>query len=157
MQISLAAFLAVFSILALIGAGMDLRKQIIPNWLNLTILVTGLIAVPLVFGWAILLWGLLHFVAALAIGVALFAVGVWGGGDAKFFAVCALWIPAWQTVAYLVGLALAGLLLLIAWYFWSRARSTKLTAKSPLPYGVAIALGGIFAIVSNPLLGVWPA
>lgn len=157
MEIMPTAYLAVFSLLALAGAWMDLRKQIIPNGLNAAILAIGLVAVPLVFGWPELLWGLLHFTIALLVGMVLFTIGVWGGGDAKFFAVCALWIPAFHTVAYLTGLGIAGLFLLLAWVIWAKARGKEISRKSPLPYGVAIGLGGIFAVVSLPAMGLWPA
>lgn len=151
-----AAYLAVFCLLALAGAWTDLRKQIIPNGLNLVVLVVGLVAVPVMFGGMGLAWGLAHFAAALVVGIGLFAIGAWGGGDAKFFAVCALWIPIQHTVAYLVGLGIAGLLLIVAWLVWAKLSGKPVSRKSPLPYGVAIALGGIFAVVSVPALGFWP-
>lgn len=156
MEILPAAYLAVFSLLALAGAWMDVRKLIIPNELNAAIFALGLVAVPIVLGGSILLWGLVHFAIALLVGIGLFALGAWGGGDAKFFAACAVWIPAWHTVAYLVGLGLAGLLLILGWFIWAKARGVPISRKSPLPYGVAIALGGIFAVISLPAIGIWP-
>lgn len=152
----LAAFLAVFTLLALAGGLMDLRKQIITNRLNAAILIIGLVAVPIVFGWSVLLWCLVHFAIALVVGIALFALGMWGGGDAKFFAACAIWFPVSQIAAYLIGLGLAGLVLLLTYLIVGVARGKKLSRKSPLPYGVAIAAGAIFAQISNPLIGIWP-
>lgn len=157
MEIVPAVYLAAFSLLALAGAWTDLRTHVISNGLNLAILVLGLVLVPLAFGWMTLVWGLAHFAAALLVGIALFAIGAWGGGDAKFFAACALWIPIQHTAAYLVGLGIAGLFLILGWVIWSKARGQPMSRKSPLPYGVAIAVGGIFAVVSLPMLGIWPA
>lgn len=157
MDVLPAAYLAAFILLALAGAWTDLRTKVISNRLNLAILATGLVLVPLVFGWMALVWGLAHFAAALVAGVALFAIGAWGGGDAKFFAACALWIPIQHTAAYLVGLGIAGLFLILGWVIWARSKGEPVSRKSPLPYGVAIALGGIFAVVSLPMLGIWPA
>ena len=156
MEILPAAYLAVFTLLALAGAWTDLRRQVIPNALNLAIVVIGLVAVPLMLGWMGLVWGLAHFAAALVVGIGLFAIGAWGGGDAKFFAACALWIPIQQTIAYLVGLGIAGLFLILGWIIWAKLKGLPMSRKSPLPYGVAIAFGGIFAVVSLPALGFWP-
>ena len=156
MEVLPTAYLAVFTLLALVGAWTDLRQQIIPNWLNIAILVIGLLAVPLTLGWVALGWGLVHFAAALAVGIGLFAIGAWGGGDAKFFAACAIWIPVQQTIAYLVGLGIAGLFLILGWIVWAKVRRIPVSRKSPLPYGVAIAFGSIFAVVSLPALGFWP-
>ena len=157
MELLPAVYLAAFSLLALAGAWTDLRTHVISNGLNLVILALGIVLVPLAFGWMALVWGLVHFAAALLVGIALFAIGAWGGGDAKFFAACAVWIPIQHTAAYLVGLGIAGLFLILGWLIWAKARGKPVSRKSPLPYGVAIAVGGIFAIVSLPALEIWPA
>ena len=65
MELLPAAYLAAFTLLALAGAWTDLRRQVIPNALNIAILCAGLIAVPFVLGWMALVWGLAHFAAAL--------------------------------------------------------------------------------------------
>ena len=157
MEILPAVYLAAFSLLALAGAWTDLRTHLISNGLNMVVLAVGIVLVPLAFGWMALVWGLAHFAAALLVGIALFAIGAWGGGDAKFFAACAVWIPIQHTAAFLVGLGIAGLFLIVGWLFWAKLRGQAISRKSPLPYGVAIAVGGIFAVVSHPAMGIWPA
>jgi prepilin peptidase CpaA len=110
-------------------------------------------------------WQLLFGAIVLAVTFGLFAIGVFGGGDAKMLSVAALWLGFEQLPALLVLITLAGGLLTIALlnaraYPWPGlalrlpfvARLTN--AKEGVPYGVAIAAG---ALILFPHSAVWQA
>jgi prepilin peptidase CpaA len=99
-------------------------------------------------------------VGMLLIGMLLTACRVMGGGDAKLFAAITCWAgPShlWLTllVTSQAGLALALLGLASRWYLrressrWARPALRCMTADRGVPYGVALALGGICAIAAQ--------
>jgi prepilin peptidase CpaA len=100
--------------------------------------------------------------AALVVGVLLFAGGLIGGGDAKLFAAVSLYIGAASFGLYVFAVALAGGALAVAVMALRWAVSSGLTARigwlqhltqksGALPYGVAIAAGGLFVIPATQL------
>lgn len=101
-------------------------------------------------GWTTLGGQLLHAAIALGIGMILFRFGLFGGGDAKFYAaVAACFAPA-HAVALLLAVALCGLLLLVLWFFYRRIKGKPVRRSSndpsdSLPYGMAIGMGAIVA------------
>lgn len=143
--------LAALAIALLIAAFTDLRSRQIANWLN------GAIALgaPL-FWWAsgLSLWP----GVAIQLGVAaacfiilagLFALRAMGGGDVKLLTALALWIPPAQFLNLLVVMALVGGLLTIVFGAWHVARRQR--DRLAVPYGVAIATGGIWVLAANYL------
>jgi len=104
-------------------------------------------------GYAYLAYGLeglgysaLHAVIALLAGMALFAAGVFGGGDAKFYTAGAFAVPLGKALAMLLWTVLAGLALLIVMVVIRRLiirtnETLSQLRKVELPYGVAIASG----------------
>ncbi len=100
--------------------------------------------------------------AALAVGVALFAFGWMGGGDAKLMAACLLWLGPTAMVSFLLWTALAGGGLAVSLLF-ARKLPRLATAAGPgwvgrllepggdVPYGVAIAAGALAAFPLSPL------
>jgi prepilin peptidase CpaA len=99
-----------------------------------------------------LLTGLGLFVA----GFALFALGLFGGGDAKLLAAAGLWFGWPQTMPFLMLTVLAGGVLAIVVGGWSAiAMSSEIhggswakrlsTLKPNVPYGYAFAIGAILA------------
>ena len=127
----------------------DLRSRTIPNGLNIAI---ALLAIPFWWSVGLALWP----DAAIQLGVAIlvfslfaiaFAFGGMGGGDVKLIGALALWLP-WQAVLLLlVIMSLAGGLLTAAMLIRKRV------ARSPdpieVPYGVAIAFGGLWLIAQR--------
>lgn len=143
--------LAVLIALGTTAAWLDLTQRRIPNWLCGLTAVAGL-AVALWFGG---LGGLgshaLHMGVALLGGMALFALGGFGGGDAKFYAGVAAWFAFGEGVQLLLCVALSGLLLLIVWFGYRRIKGlpVRRTRDGPwdgLPYGVAIGIGAVTAM-----------
>jgi prepilin peptidase CpaA len=80
-----------------------------------------------------------------AIGALMFHFNLVGGGDVKLFAAGALWIGAGGVWPFLFVTALAGGALSLV--YSARFVATAGPRRRPiaLPYGVAIAAGGIFA------------
>jgi len=144
---------ALFSALASVGAYHDVRFRTIPNWLNLAIAVLGIAATGLVAGIGAVPLSLAHFALALVIGMVVYALKMWGGGDAKFYAATAAWFSLRQFPSLIIAVSLAGLVLLVAWLVSSRLRRREPPKglNAQLPYGLAIAAGGILTMVLSPL------
>ena len=80
---------------------------------------------------------------------AAFYAGMMGGGDVKLAAALALWFSPASTIKFLVLMSLAGgvlTLLVVAWH-----RLKKREGRPEIPYGVAIAFGGL-AILTQRFL-----
>jgi prepilin peptidase CpaA len=147
-------FLAGLAIALLAAAAGDLRHRRIDNRLNAAIAL----AAPL-FWWAGGL-GMAAIGGQLALAAAcfgmltgLFALGAIGGGDVKLLTALALWIrPLWfvQLLAVMAlaggGLTLMCLFRLVAWRAHGRPRNTV-----TVPYGIAIALGGLWVLACDYL------
>lgn len=137
---------AVLAALLLAAAACDLRSRTIPNGLNLAI---ALLAIPFWFASGLAPWpdmALQIGVASLvfAFFAAAFAIGAMGGGDVKMVAAVALWLP-WQAVlVMLVIMSLAGGVLTAA--LMVRRRLVRGEKPIEVPYGVAIAFGGLWLI-----------
>ena len=95
---------------------------------------------------------LLHFAAALAIGIALFAFKVWGAGDGKFYAAVSVWFPIGDFLQLILAISAVGLILVV---IYALRRWGKIFAKDApgIPYGVAIGLGAALAMAGELL---WP-
>ena len=83
--------------------------------------------------------------AALPLGVAALAQpGRMGGGDVKMVGALALWLPPAAVVMMLIIMSLAGGALTAVMLV--RHRVTKAQHQLEIPYGVAIAMAGIWLI-----------
>ena len=138
--------LGALAIALLVAAFTDLKSRKIYNWLNVAIalgaplfwLATGMDVWP---GMAIQLGLAAGTFVALS---ALFAIGAMGGGDVKLLTALALWIE-WQFFwKLLVMMALLGGVLTIAFGGWHIMRRQR--DRIAIPYGVAIAAAGLWAI-----------
>jgi prepilin peptidase CpaA len=141
-------------LVALCGAAawLDLTQRRIPNWLCGLTAVTGLATVAASGSLGDLGSHALHMALALLGGVALFALGGFGGGDAKFYAGAAAWFALGQALLLLLCVALSGLLLLVGWFVYRRMRGIPVRRSNHgpfdgLPYGMAIAGGAVAAMV----------
>lgn len=85
---------------------------------------------------------LAHFGLALAGALALFGFRIWGGGDAKFYAACALWFGLDRALLFLVATAAAGVFVVVASGVSAKIQRKKAWRRE-IPYGVAIAAGAI--------------
>lgn len=144
------------------GALHDVASMTIPNWLSIAFAVlfpvgSLILGVPLVtIGWHILA----GFIALL-ICFGLFSVGVFGGGDAKLIPAVMVWVGPAGAMAFVYGLALTGgllaILILMSRKFVPAQAIPGFLQRSVvegpgIPYAVAIAFGGIWAIPASPVL-----
>jgi prepilin peptidase CpaA len=138
--------------LLITAALLDLKSRRIPNWLCLAVAVMA----PL-FWWAS---GVDFYPDALVrVGVALiifglyfalFCLGGMGGGDVKLGTAIALWFPPAITLLFVVITSLVGAVVSIAaWFHHNKIK--RRTGKTVVPYGVALAIGGL-AILTQRFL-----
>lgn len=148
--------LLVFPLAMLVGGFMDLFTLTIPNRISLA-LIAGFIVAALITGMPLATFGshVLTGLAVLALGIALFAGGYVGGGDAKLLAAAALWLGHTQVMPYIVLVAVAGGLLAILIllyrqiilppYLMQQEWAQRLHNKtSGIPYGVALAAAALW-------------
>ena len=153
-----AVIVSVFPALVIVAGLQDATSYTIPNWISAA-LVVAFIPAAMAAGLTAPVLGLHLSVGArgLVAGMAMFAFGWIGGGDAKLFAAAGLWLgyPAAMTylaVTGVVGGALA-LSLLGLRSMWLRPYvlsgptwfSRLATPGENVPYGVAIAAGALAA------------
>ena len=141
---------------------LDITRYVIPNLLNLAILLLYVIAayfLGLPYEWAFLAAGI-----ALIVGLGMFSLGLMGGGDIKLLVVLMLW-TGWSSVSFqfliytavLGGLLAVVVLLLraIAPQVMNAGRLPRiLRHKEPVPYGVAIAGAFLFLLWNGAIMGL---
>jgi prepilin peptidase CpaA len=134
-----------------VAAVIDVRTFTISNRLNLTV---ALAAPAYWLSVSLAPWpGMAIQLAAGAVVFLLLAgaffAGMMGGGDVKLAAALALWFPPLLTVRFLVLMSIAGGVLTLGILAWHRARRRE--GRPEIPYGVAIAFGGL-AILTQRFL-----
>ena len=135
----------------LFAAVVDFRTFTISNRLNLAV---ALLAPVYWLSVALSPWP--GFAIQLAAGGAVFVVmagafyaGMMGGGDVKLAAAVSLWFSPSMIVKFLVLTSLAGGVLTLGILAWHRAKRRE--GRPEIPYGVAIAFGGL-AILTQRFL-----
>jgi prepilin peptidase CpaA len=163
------AALAGFAFCLLWAAARDARGLVIPNRAVIATaalfpiyLLTRAIAVG-AFGTAVGDAAIAVSLAAVVLvaGFALFSLHLIGGGDAKLAAAVALWAGADHIVAFLIIASVSGGVLAAAVLIWRSAFPQLESAsplqhfgvrlrqglKAPVPFGVAIAIGGLYIVM----------
>jgi prepilin peptidase CpaA len=120
----------------------DLRTLRIPNAIPA--------AIALIFAVAIG-FGVIHPVGphlissaiAATIGVLLFASNIWGGGDTKLIAALALFLVPSQLMRFFLVTALAGGVVAAAIIVHRRWLGRPTSRKTSMPFGLALAAGGL--------------
>jgi prepilin peptidase CpaA len=143
--------LGILAAILVIAAVIDVRTFTISNRLNLTV---ALLAPVYWLSVALSPWpGVAVQLAAAAtvfvLLAAAFYAGMMGGGDVKLAAALALWFPPVATIKFLVLMSLAGGVLTLVVVAIHHAR--KREGRPEIPYGVAIAFGGL-AILTQRFL-----
>ena len=143
--------LAALAIALLVAAVTDLRSRHIGNWLNGGIAL----AAPL-FWWAsdLALWPDVALqlgvaLATFAVLAVLFALKAMGGGDVKLLTALALWIVPMLFLKLLIFMALIGGVLTLV--FGARNIMRRQRDKLQIPYGVAIAMAGLWVLGTSYL------
>jgi prepilin peptidase CpaA len=156
-------FLSFPAAMAFAGA-MDLFTMTIPNRISIGLIAAFLAAALMVpLSWGEIANHLGAGLLMLGIGIALFAGGFLGGGDAKLMAAAALWFGFERLLDYLLLVSIAGgaLVFLILFYrsitppLWMCRQpwAMRLHEKAGgVPYGIALAAGGLWLYPSTSWL-----
>ena len=150
--------LVVFVALMIWAAVGDVRTFTITNKLNLLIAASFIIlAVPMGLGWSAILDHVKIGLIASVIAMAMFYIGIYGGGDFKMTGAVALWLGSAPIVPFVFYTALAGGALGVTLIVgralarryglpkspkWARRMLRK---RSAVPYGVALGIGALLA------------
>ena len=134
----------------IVAAIIDVRTFTISNRLNATVAL----AAPLY--WLSIAMPLSGMAIQLAAGATVFVLlagafyaGMMGGGDVKLASALALWFAPSGTIKFLVLMSIAGGVLTLGVLAWHRVR--RRAGRPEIPYGVAIAFGGL-AILAQRFL-----
>ncbi|HZP99675.1 MAG TPA: prepilin peptidase [Reyranella sp.] len=159
-----AGCLFVFALLLVWAGWRDLRSMRIANRLSLAVVATFVV-------WAIAGFGsgrmtleglaatMLCAIALFGVGALAFAAGVLGGGDVKLLAAATLFAGPAQLLDFLTVTALAGGVLALAILAGApigpalpdRDGTLRARLRSGLPYGPAIAIGGLWVAVAQTM------
>ncbi len=161
------------AVCAIIGATIDMRSNRIPNWLTYGALVLALGCRAALGGWRSLGQGIVGLLIGGGIFFVFFIVHGMGAGDVKLMAAVGAWVGQHQTVQVLIATAFAGGALAVFYMVFYKQvgrtfRNLASLLRHPLrysglpqeesglqrpqslrvPYGLAIALGTVFALLS---------
>jgi prepilin peptidase CpaA len=143
--------LAGLAAILIVAAVIDVRTFTISNRLNAAVALSA----PL-YWMSISMTPWPGMAIQLAVGVAVFILlagafyaGMMGGGDVKLAAALALWFSPASTVKFLILMSLAGGVLTLGLVLWHRRNRRE--GRPEIPYGVAIAFGGL-AILTQRFL-----
>jgi prepilin peptidase CpaA len=146
-----ATWLPVFLVGVLLATALwDLRQLRIPNGLVLVLLAAFAILLAPCLSWGDLSLRILAAAAMLALGLAAFAAGLFGGGDVKLLSALLLFVPPGTLVlfAFVMALSLLGsIALIIAARRMAPAYSGNWGVlrerQGRLPMGLAFGIGGV--------------
>lgn len=135
-----------FGALCVTGCWLDCRSRILPNWLCGSLFATGIVYAFVLGGAELAFLHLAHASVALLVWMGIFALGIVGGGDAKFYAATATWFAISEGFTLLMWVSVSGLTLFAVWFLYRRLLGLPISRKASgeagkLPYGVAIAAG----------------
>ena len=157
------ALLCIAAALLVAAAVSDSLHYRIPNKISAAMLVLFpffVLTAPQPIDWK---QNLLVFVLILALGFAMFLGNLVGAGDVKLLSVTGLWAGPHQVAVFLAGTAVAGGFVALGMALLTMLRNRRAAArheaeiavaKIPIPYGVAIAVGGINILcrLAQPIL-----
>lgn len=151
----------VLPLFLMVAAISDIRVRRIPNWIS-TVLVAGFLFAGIIAGLpaSVIAMHLGIGLCVLICGFILFAFNVIGGGDAKLLASSAVWMGPTAVLTFLFFTALAGGLFSLAVLMFRQAPLPVIALRidwvtelhkpgGGIPYGVAIAVGGLSALIMS--------
>jgi prepilin peptidase CpaA len=135
----------------IVAAVIDVRTFTISNRLNATVaLCAPLYWLSIALApWPGMAGQTIAAAAVFGLFMGAFHFGMMGGGDVKLAAALALWFPPAGTIKFLILTSLAGGVLTLLVLAWHRVRRRE--GRPEIPYGVAIAFGGL-AILTQRFL-----
>lgn len=159
--------IALFPVIAALGAATDFLTMTLPNRLTGALFVAGLAALAVAQpGWTVVGWHLAAAGLVFAFGFGFFAMGWMGGGDVKFATALALWLGWGQLLEFALGFSIFGGLLTVATLVADKALQplpalrVGYLARFPehrhIPYGVALAAAGLVVFAHTPWMAMLP-
>jgi prepilin peptidase CpaA len=143
-------------VLFVVAAYGDVKTLRIPNALVIAVAVLGLIHLAVIGDLTVALYTISASVFVLIPAFLLFWRGLLAGGDAKLITATALLVGYYNLFSFLVLMSLCGVLVTLAVLVTHRPKSPEPQPRARLvvPYGVAIAGGGIVTLLfQTSLLG----
>jgi prepilin peptidase CpaA len=159
-----ATIMVVFPFAMIFAALSDVFTMTIGNRISLVLIASFLVVAPFIgIGWAGFGMHLAAFALVLSVTFALFATGTMGGGDAKLLATTSLWMGFGQPLmVYLLAATAAGGVVTLFLIFFRKSTLAVYAGEVPIlrrmidekdiPYGVALAFGGMFAFPDSPAM-----
>ena len=135
---------AMVLIASLVAAVTDVRRGLIPNWLTFPLLLAAPLLHGVRAGMSGVMLSLLGLLICGSVPLLFHRLGAMGGGDVKFIGALGLWLPVNAIIPLLIIMSLAGGVLTIAMLV--RHRLAKHEHQLEIPYGVAIAVSGVWLI-----------
>jgi len=159
-----AVIMVVFPFAMIFAALSDVFTMTIGNRISAVLIGSFLLVAPFIgLSWAEFGMHFAAFGLVLAVTFALFATGTMGGGDAKLLASTALWMgfgPA--LLDYLLLATVAGGVFTLFLVFFRKSTFAIYAGEVPIlrrmidekdiPYGVALAIGGLLAFPDSPAM-----
>ena len=154
------SILLILFTLIVYAAASDIRNFTIPNFVsNVIVLLYPLmiLVTPVHVNWQ---GGLLISLCVLIVGFGLFSLKLFGAGDIKLIAALSLWAGPALLAEFLFVTVMAGGLLVILIVSregfrqaqegtgFARGVRFAIRSKTQVPYGVAVALGGVSILMS---------
>ncbi len=164
----------------LYASWIDYTQKRVPNWLNAAILLTGLIAQFVFFGWSGVGFGVLGVLIGFGVLIVPWTMYGMGAGDVKLMAAIGAWLGPWLTLAsFCAGAIIGGIAACIMIYTsgrtvhalanmqtiraklrrWDTAFSNFGGAKTfgetsqLLPYGVPLTAGTWVVLLTHYMTG----
>ena len=159
-----AIIFVIFPFAMIYAAISDMFTMTIANRISLLLIVTFVAIAPFIgLTWTQFAMHLAAFVLVLAVTFGLFAAGVMGGGDAKLMASTALWfgLGAGLMNYVLIATMAGGALTLFLMIFRKSPLATvagevrvlrRIIDEKDVPYGIALAIGGLAAFHQSPAM-----
>lgn len=154
----------IFPIILVLAMLSDLRRFVIPNSLSI-VLAGSYPAIAWLAGLPVqgILWHLGLGLALLTVGIVLFILRVFGGGDAKLIAAVGIWTGIDVLLPFLAYMAVIGGALALALLLFRRFRLAEALSgwtwlrelhrrKHEVPYAVAIGSAGLLIYANLPLV-----
>ena len=159
-----AIIMVVFPFAMIFAALSDVFTMTIGNRISAVLIATFLLVAPFIgLSWADFGMHFAAFALVLSVTFVLFATGTMGGGDAKLLATTALWMgfgPA--LLDYLLISTVIGGAFTLFLVFFRKSTLAVFAGEVPIlrrvidekdvPYGVALAVGGLIAFPASPAM-----
>lgn len=153
----------IFPVAMAFAAATDLLTYKIPNRISIVLVLAFLAIAPFNgLSWFAFMIHVATFAVALAVGIGLYAMGAFGGGDAKLLAAVALWVGLESLPTYIAMVAICGGMLAMALIMFRRIPLPELASRQVwiarlhernggIPYGIALAAAALWIYPSTKL------